>query len=82
MGNIIIHNKKTAVKKGVQSIMGGKVLEYEAKTIRNEALEEGMERGIYALVSTLNDMNVPVQIILEKVQEKFNLSLETAKKYI
>ena len=62
--------------------MGGKVLEYEAKTIRNEALEEGMERGIYALVSTLNDMNVPVQIILEKVQEKFNLSLETAKKYI
>ena len=78
--------KYESVKKGVQSVMGGKVLEYEAKTIRNEALEEGMERGIdrgiYALVSTLKDMNVPIQIILEKVQEKFNLSLETAKKYI
>ena len=66
--------------------MGGKVLEYEAKTIRNEGLEEGMEKGmekgINALVSTLKDMNVPIQTILEKVQEKFNLSLETAKKYI
>lgn len=47
-----------------------------------EGREEGREEGIAALVSTLKDMNVPVQIILEKVQEKFNLSLETAKKYI
>ena len=78
--------KYDSVKKGVQSVMGGKVLEYEAKAIRNEGLEEGMEKGmekgINALVSTLKDMNVPIQTILEKVQEKFNLSLETAKKYI
>ena len=44
--------------------------------------EEGREEGITILVSTLKDMNVPIQTILEKVQEKFNLSLETAKKYI
>ena len=74
--------KYDSVKKGVQSVMGGKILEYEAKTIRNEGMEEGMEKGINALVSTLKDMNVPIQTILEKVQEKFNLSLETAKKYI
>lgn len=74
--------KYDSVKKGVQSVMGGKILEYEAKTIRNEGLEEGMEKGINALVSTLKDMNVPIQTILEKVQEKFNLSLEAAKKYI
>ena len=47
-----------------------------------EGKEEGREEGINALVSTLKDMNVPIQTILEKVQEKFNLSLETAKKYI
>ena len=41
-----------------------------------------MERGITILVSTLKEMNVPIQTILEKVQEKFNLSLETAQKYI
>ena len=58
--------------------MGGKVLEYEAKTIRNEGLEE----GIMAMVSASRDLNIPAQIILEKVQEKFNLSLEAAKKYI
>ena len=90
--------KYDSVKKGVQSVMGGKVLEYEAKTILNKGREEGrkegreegreegrkeeMERGITILVSTLKDMNVPIQTIQEKVQEKFNLSLETAKKYI
>ncbi|MCI8292603.1 MAG: hypothetical protein HFH53_03590 [Hespellia sp.] len=47
-----------------------------------EGREEGREEGIAALVSTLKDMNVPIQTILEKLQEKFNLSLETAKKYI
>ena len=35
-----------------------------------------------AMVSALRDLNIPAQIILEKVQEKFNLSLEAAKKYI
>ena len=90
--------KYDSVKKGVQSVMGGKILEYEAKTILNKGREEGrkegreegreegrkeeMERGITILVSTLKDMNVPIQTIQEKVQEKFNLSLETAKKYI
>ena len=62
--------------------MGGKVLEYEAKTIRNEGLEEGLEKGITALVSTLKDMDVPVQAIMKKIQEKFNLSSENAKKYV
>lgn len=74
--------KYDSVKEGVRSVMGGKVLEYEAKTILNKGREEGREEGITALVSTLQDMNVPIQIILEKVQEKFNLSLEAAKKYI
>lgn len=58
--------------------MGGKILDYEAKTIRREGLEE----GIRAMVSALKDLNIPAQTILEKLQEKFNLSLETAKKYV
>ena len=40
-----IAKKYDAVRKGVKSVMGGKVLEYEAKTIRNEGLEEGLEKG-------------------------------------
>lgn len=36
-------NKK--VKEGVQNIMGGKVLEHEAKTILNRGIEQGEKRG-------------------------------------
>lgn len=38
--------KYKSVMKGVKSVMGGKVLEYEAKKIRNEGLEAGMEAGL------------------------------------
>ena len=34
------------VKEGVKAVMGGKVLEYEAKTIKREGLKEGIEQGI------------------------------------
>ena len=74
--------KYDSVKKGVQSVMGGKILEYEAKTILNKGREEGREEGIYGTVSILKKLNVPVQTILAKIQEEYNLSLETAKKYI
>ena len=33
------------VKEGVSSVMGGKVLEYEAKTIKNEGMQEGLQKG-------------------------------------
>lgn len=47
-----------------------------------EKFEEGLEKGIMAMVSALKDLNIPTQVIIEKVQEKFSLSLETAKKYV
>lgn len=37
--------KYNFVKKGVQSVMGGKILEYEAKTIVNKGREEGRKEG-------------------------------------
>ena len=40
-----IAEKYEKVQEGVKSVMGGKILEYEAKTIRNQGLEEGMEKG-------------------------------------
>ena len=33
------------VREGVEHIMGGKVIDYEAKTIRNKALDEGRKEG-------------------------------------
>ena len=40
-----IARKYDHVREGVRSVMGGKILEYEAKTIREEAKEAGREEG-------------------------------------
>ena len=58
--------------------MGGRVLEYEAKTIRNEGIEE----GIRGTVSILEKLGIPSQTISLKIQEQYNLSSEESKKYI
>ncbi len=34
--------KYHSVKEGVKSVMGGKILEYEAKTIKREGMEQGI----------------------------------------
>lgn len=73
-----IAKKYDAVRKGVKSVMGGKVLEYEAKTIRNEGLKE----GIRGTVSILKKMNIPPQAIQAQIQEQYDLSPEESKKYL
>lgn len=34
------------VREGVKDVMGGRILEYEAKRIREEGLEQGLEQGL------------------------------------
>lgn len=49
MATKVIENlakKHDKVKKGVKSIMVGKVLDYEAKRIKNEGIEQGRELGL------------------------------------
>ena len=41
-----IANRYRKVKKGVEEIMGGTVLDYPEKDIYNRGIERGMERGI------------------------------------
>ena len=43
--------KYSVVREGVKSVLGGRASEYEAKTIRNEGIEEGIEKGIKGTVS-------------------------------
>ena len=48
MSNKVVEHlakKYNSIREGVRSVMGGKVLEYEAKTIRNEGRKEGREEG-------------------------------------
>ena len=49
MSNSVLENlarKYENVKKGVKDVMVGQVLDYEAKRIRNEGIEQGIEQGI------------------------------------
>ena len=77
-----IAKRYAAVRKGVKSIMGGKVLDYEAKTIRNEGVEEGIEEGIRGTVSVLKKLGIPAQAIRIQIQEQYNLSQEESEKYL
>jgi len=85
MSNKVLENiaqKYDLVREGVRDVMGGKVLDYEAKTILNEGMEKGMEKGIRGTVSILKNLGVPTQTILKKIQEEYNLSPEASKKYV
>ncbi len=82
--------KYDAVREGVRVIMGGRVLEYEAKTIKREGIAEGRakgiaegrEKGIRDTVSILKNLGIPQQTILAKIQEQYHLSSEASKKYL
>lgn len=46
-GKVLEHiaDKYDILREGVKAVMGGKILEYEAKAIRNEGLKEGLKEG-------------------------------------
>ena len=58
-------------------------LEYMTLLMREEEIwEEGREEGIKGTVSVLKELNIPLQTILVKIQEQYNLSSEEAEKYL
>ena len=57
--------------------------EYMTLLMRDqENIEKGVEQGIRGAVSILKDLGLSLQVIQEKIQEQYNLSAETAKKYL
>ena len=57
-------------------------MEYEAKTIRNVGVVEGVEEGIRGTVSILKKLGIPAQAIRIQIQEQYNLSQEESEKYL
>lgn len=47
-----------------------------------KGIERGMEQGIKGLVDILKDMGTQDEVIVEKIMEKFSLSVEEAEKYV
>lgn len=76
-----IAQKYEAVKEGVRSVMGGKVLEYEAKTIKNEGVREGRKEGrlemlfdlvrdnLLSLQEAISRAGLPEEVFLKKMNE-------------
>ena len=70
--------------------MGGKILDYEAKRIRNEGINEGFNKGINegrsegisGTVDILRDMGLDDRSIIDKIREKYNLSQKEAEGYV
>jgi len=74
--------KYDTVRKGVRAVMGGRVLEYEAKTIKREGMAEERENGIRKTVAILKKLGIPPQTILANIQEQYHLSHEASEKYL
>lgn len=47
-----------------------------------QGIKQGIQRGIQSMVETLRELSVPEELILQKVQEKFNLTKEDAESYM
>lgn len=72
-----IAQKYKNVREGVESVMGGKILEYEAKTIRNEGIAQGIERGeLYQLIRMVRKKQgkgKTPEMIAEELEENLEL---------
>ena len=53
-----------------------------SKGVEEKGIEKGRQEGIIAMVSALKDLQIADSIILNKIQEKFDLAEETAKMYL
>ena len=77
---VLVHiaRKYENVMEGVKQVMGGRVLDYEAKRIKEEGIVEGKAAGI---VETGVDVGLSDKEILDKLQIKLNISLQMAQEY-
>lgn len=53
-----------------------------SKGVEEKGIEKGIQKGIEGMVSALKELNIPNDIIKQKLQEKFSLTLEEAQDYI
>ena len=81
MTKIVVNNlalKYENVKKGVESVMGGKVIEFEAKRIRDAA----RDADIKEFVAVLKELNIADKVIVKKIMERFKISKVVVEKYL
>ena len=77
---VLVHiaRKYENIREGVKQVMGGRVLDYEAKRIKDEGIKEGRAEGI---IEAGVDFGLSDKEILDKLQIKLNISLQMAQEY-
>ena len=56
--------------------MGGKILEYEAKAIKNEGVEEGIEKGRILTVRIFQEAKQSPDSTIEQIAEKIGCRVQ------
>lgn len=75
--------KYKRIRKGVGSLMRGRVLDYEAKRILNEGIRIGRKEEIKTAIKIYREeMNMPPSEIEKKIMERFHLTKGEAEKHI
>ena len=74
-----IARKYSNIRKGVDRIMGGKVIETEAKKILNYGKTQGK---ILGAIEFAKGMNMSEEQIVEQIVQKFGLSEDEAREKI
>lgn len=66
------------VKEAVENVMGGKILDHEAKDILNQGITRGLSRGIVALIETCQEVGLNKEEASQKLMQKFQISADEA----
>lgn len=80
----LMGNRYPRVRKGVEEVMGGNILEYEAKTILNKGKAEGKELGLIAMVNTLRNVLSDFEAVYSAIvqnEEYKSVTKEQVMKY-
>lgn len=68
----LLGNKYPKVREEVEKVMGGNVLEFEAKIIKNQGREEGrqetIKESLKVLITMLKNSNVDVETVYRTVK--------------
>lgn len=72
----LLGNKYPKVREEVEKVMGGNVLEFKAKTIKNQGRKEGRQEGrqetikesLKVLITMLKNSNVDVETVYRTVK--------------
>lgn len=82
----LLQNYST-MKKGVTNIMGGQILDYPAKRILMQGVEQGLKEGleegrIMEIIDTGIEFGLSEDEILNRIQKKISITEEQAKMYM